>query len=178
MLKFIFCFIVIGCSLPAVSSAAGDMNQIKGFLHEGTCEPDKLPEDRIGRSSGAISGDFETDDFERRTFSIEIQIFADGTYWAHYQEFILPSELGGGEWSEEHLKRIIEGKWSVADDRLELTGLGEGFFKLDSSELVKLRFTLQAKLVSSSAVGVSADLHSYHTYMGPKRACDMRNVQK
>lgn len=176
MAKFVAFLVVFGCSLAFANSGAYGASKIKGFLHEGTCQLDQVPENRVGRSAVALSADFGSHEYDRRSFSIEIQIYADGTYWAHYQEFITPSELAGAEWSAADLNRVIEGKWHVVNNRLEFSGLGSGLLSEDPSGNVDLRFTLEYKLVSDSAVGVSANLNAYRTYMGPKRACDMRTI--
>jgi hypothetical protein len=161
-------FILFGSSL----SVAG----VSELIHQGSCQLDQLPANRIGRSAGAISGEFQTSATERRSFSIEIQIFADGTYWAHYQEFVLPAALGGAEWSDESLKQIVEGKWQAVGDDLDFIGLGKVTFPVDQAGVVQPRFALGTKLVSESAVGLSASLHTARTYMGPKHACDMRTL--
>jgi hypothetical protein len=160
----------------AANSGGNVAARISELLHQGSCQLDQLPANRIGRSAGAISGEFVTGDSQRRSFAIEIQIFGDGTYWAHYQEFVAPSELGGAEWSEEHLKQIVEGNWQAVGDELVLIGLGKVAFSIDPAGAAQPQFTLGTKLVSETAVGLSASLHTARTYMGPKRACDMRTL--
>lgn len=175
MAKFIVGFLLLfGGLLADASSEENAAARVSELIHVGSCQLDQVPADRVGRSTGAISGWFEAGSSQRRSFSIEIQIFADSTYWAHYQEFVAPTELGGAEWSEESLKQIIEGKWQTVGDKLNLIGLGQVTILTDQAGVVQPKFTLGTQLVSESAVGLTANLHVARTYMGPKHLCDMR----
>lgn len=98
--------------------------------------------------------------------SLELQLFADGTYFAKYEEWFRWFDSVSG-YSKPEMQKIIKGTWNVQVDQIILDGIGHGEPGGPADIFIFLE-----KSIISPAIGARFKLSKVKTNMGPEHKCN------
>jgi hypothetical protein len=103
---------------------------------------------------------------------VSIQLFPDGTYYAEYSELAIKEITSTGTSYDSLFSKVVEGKWSVNGNQLNVQGLGVGTpskMTLPSGTIAdSIKFQMNTVLNDNRVLNSSMNIGKSLTNKGPR----------